>query len=281
MPELPDLEVIAGILTPRIVGRTVRGVELSRPSLLRAGEGSLPTLVGAEAQSIIRRGKYLLFSFRSAPYLVIHLMRWAWLWHGSGAYPPSTDTDLRLGLSDGTEVRLIESRVPRLAAAWVVPDVAACEPLGRLGPEPLEPGFTPEVLRGALARRRPLKRLLTDQTVLAGIGNAYADEILFAAKLSPVRYGHTLTPEEVERLGRAVGEILRWAIGEVRTRAGERPMDREIRDFLRVHGRKGAPCPNCGSAIAQILYDNAETNYCPRCQETELPPGPRLSLAGH
>ncbi|MCX7750412.1 MAG: Fpg/Nei family DNA glycosylase [Candidatus Bipolaricaulota bacterium] len=267
MPELPDLEVVAEILTPRIVGRTVRGGELRRPSLLRTGEGSLQELVGAEFQGVSRRGKYLLFPLSTGPYLVVHLMRWAWLWHGSGAYPPSTDTDLRLLLSDGTELRLIESKRPQLAGAWVLPDLAQVEALAKLGPEPLDPGFTPEALRRALGgRRRPLKRLLTDQALLAGIGNAYADEILFQAKLSPFRYAHTLTPDEVDRLWGAIGDTLRWAIGEIRAQAGGKLMDREIRDFLRVHGKRGSPCPSCGTAIAEVLYDEVRTNYCPACQ---------------
>lgn len=267
MPELPDLEVVAEILTPRIVGRTVRGVELRRPTLLRTGGEGLQALSGAELGVVTRRGGYLLFPSSSGVHLVVHLMRWAWFWHGSGAYPPSTDTDLRLLLSDGTELRLIESKVPKLAAAWLVRNPLADEPLRGLGPEPLDPAFTPEVLRRALAgRRRTLKRLLTDPAVVAGLGNAYADEILFAARLSPFRFAHTLTSEEVERLWRAMGETLRWAIGEIRARAGGRPMDREIRDFLRVHGRRGAPCPACGAPIAEVLLDDVRTNYCSVCQ---------------
>lgn len=267
MPELPDLEVVAEILTPRIVGRTVRGVELRRPSLLRTGEEGLQTLAGAELGEVSRRGTHLLFPSSSCVSLVLHLMRWAWLWHGPGAYPPSTDTDLRLLLSDGTELRLIESKVPHLAAAWLVRDPLVEEPLKRLGPEPLDPAFTPEVLRRSLAgRRRTLKRLLTDQTVVAGIGDAYADEILFAARLSPFRYAHTLAPEEVGRLWEAIGETLRWAIGEIQARAGGKPMDREIRDFLRVHGRRGAACPACGTPIAEVLLDDVRTDYCPSCQ---------------
>ncbi len=267
MPELPDLEVVAEILAPRIAGRTVRGVELRRPDLLQTGEASLRALAGAELGPVSRRGKFLRVSFDSGLHLVVDLGRWAWLWHGPGVYPPSTDTDLRLLLADGTEVRLIESKVPRLAAVWVPRDPLAEPPLVGLGPEPLDPGFTPEALKRALAgRRRTLKRLLTDQRVVAGVGDAYADEILFQARLSPFRFAHTLSGEEVERLWRAIGETLRWAIGEIRSRAGGKLMDREIRDFLPVHGKRGAPCPVCGAPVAEVQFDEVRTNYCPACQ---------------
>ncbi|GAB4305004.1 MAG: Fpg/Nei family DNA glycosylase [Candidatus Bipolaricaulota bacterium] len=267
MPELPDLEVVKDILTPRIVGQVVRGVEVNRVGLLRTREEGVALLVGRELQAIGRRGKYLAFSFGSDLHLLVHLMRWAWLWHGDRGYPPTTATDLRVAFEDGTDLRLIEARSPRLAAAWMVSDLVAVEPLQNLGREPLSEEFTVDVLRGLVAgRRRPLKRILTDQSLIAGIGNAYADEILFRARLSPVRYGHTLTAEEQEHLWRAIGDTLRWAIAEIRGRTGDALFEREIRDFLSVHGRKGAPCPECGTPIAEILYDGARTNYCPRCQ---------------
>jgi len=266
LAELPDLEVVKDILTPRIVGQTVRGVEVNRPGLLRTRAVGPALFVGRRLHTIGRRGEYLLFSFGADLHLLIHLMRWAWLWHGGHGYPPTTATDLRLAFEDGTDLRLIEARSPRLAAAWVVSDLLTAEPLRELGREPLSEAFTVDVLRGLLARRRPLKRILTDQSLIAGIGNAYADEILFHARLSPVRYGHTLTTDEQERLWRAIGDTLRWAIAEIRGRAGDALFEREIRDFLSVHGRRGAPCPDCGTPIAEILYDDVRTNYCPRCQ---------------
>lgn len=267
MPELPDLEVVTEILAPRIVGQTVRGVEVSRADLVRTGAASLRALLGRELSAVGRRGKYLVFTFAGDLYLLIHLMQWAWLWHGGHGYPPTPATDLRLMFENGTDLRLIEARSPRGAAMWLVSGLLGAEPLEKLGHEPLSEAFTVEALRGLVAnRRRPLKRILTDQSLIAGLGDAFADEILFRAKLSPVRYGHTLTPEEEERLWRAIGDTLRWAIAEVRGRAGGTLFEREIRDFLSVHGRKGAPCPGCGTPIAEILYDGARTNYCPRCQ---------------
>lgn len=273
MPELPDLEVVKEILTPRIVGRTVRGVEVSRPDLVRAGREGLTGLVGRELAAISRRGEHLVFSFGPNAHLVVHLMRWAWVWHGPQGYTPSAATQLRVMFDGGTDLRLIEGRAPYLAAAWVVPDPEAAEPLRNLGVEPLSDGFTAETLRGLIAgKRRPLKRFLTDQTLIAGIGSAYADEILFRAKLSPVRFTHTLTPEELDQLWHAIGDTLRWAIAEIRARVGDSLVDREVRDFLRVHGRAGAPCLLCGTPVAEILYDEVRTDYCPRCQGTVVVP---------
>jgi formamidopyrimidine-DNA glycosylase len=149
----------------------------------------------------------------------------------------------------------------------LVSDLLTAEPLRKLGWEPLSETFTAAVFHGLIqGKRRQLKLALTDQTLIAGIGSAYTDEILFRAKLSPIRYAHTLTPAEATRLWAAIPTTLRWAIGEIHTRAGGSLFDREIRDFLYVHGRKDSPCVECGAIIAEILHDGVRTNYCPRCQ---------------
>jgi len=272
--ELPDLEVVKDILTPRIVGRTVRGVEVNRADLLQTGESSLVPPGGQEVGVVASRGMYLFMSFGAGSELVLHPMRWAWLWHGPLGYVPSTATDLRLTFDDGTDLRLIERRSPRLARAWVGPGLASSSPLKDLGVDPLAPEFTVASLERAVhGRRRILKHVLTDQTSIAGIGSVYADEILFRAKLSPVRFAHTLTSDEIHRLWHEVGGALRWAISEIRARVGNELFDREVRDFLHVHGKRDAPCPDCGTSVAEFLHDGEQTNYCPQCQETVLPTG--------
>ncbi len=269
MPELPDLEVVKEILAPRIVGRAVRGTEVGRADLVRTEAESFRALVGRELSAIDRRGKYLVFTFGPDVHLLLHFMRWAWLWHGPQGYPPTTATQLRVTFDGGTDLRLIEGRAPHLAAAWVMADPYGSDPLRKLGVEPLSPTFTAGSLGQLVGgKRRLLKPFLTDQPSIAGLGSAYADEVLFRAKLSPVRYTHTLTAEEIDRLWLAVGDTLRWAIAEIRARTGGTLFDREVRDFLNVHGRKGAPCRTCGTPIAEILYDDVRTNYCPRCQGT-------------
>jgi formamidopyrimidine-DNA glycosylase len=270
MPELPDLEAIRRILAPRIVGRTVRGVEVRFPGFLRSGP-PLAELAGRRLEGIGRRGKYLILSFAGDRHLVIHLMRWGWIWHGSSRYPPTRATVLSLSLDDGNDLRVIEPGPQRLARGW---HLSGDEPgpLGELGLEPLGPEFTREALWGLLSsRRRQIKRILTDQKLIAGIGNAYADEILFEARLSPFRYAHTLTEEEIDRLWRAIPATLNWAIGEIEKRAGGKPFEQEIRDFLRVHGRAGKPCRVCGTPIEEVLIGGQRTDYCPRCQGVNAP----------
>jgi len=262
VPELPELEVIKAILAPRIVGHTVRGVEVSRPYLPQPAELG-EHLVGWELSGIARRGLYLVLSFSSAVHLLLHLTPRVWLWHERRGSPSTSATALRLIFDDGSDLRLIEGRSARPAGVWVVTSLSSAAPLQKLGHEPLSDAFTGAALRGVISgTRRPLKALLTDQTLIAGIGDAYADEILFRAKLSPVRYTHTLAEEEIDRLWEAIGETLRWAVGEIAVRAGGALFEREIRDFMRVHGRKGLPCP--------ILYDAVRTDYCPCCQRAGL-----------
>jgi formamidopyrimidine-DNA glycosylase len=271
MPELPDLEVLRENLAPRVIGRTVRGAEVLYPRFWHTPEREPRGLVGEEAVGIDRRGKFLIFFFSSGS-LVFHLMRWAWIWHGAGSYAPTRATLFRLSLDDGTDLRIIEPKVPKLASAWLVEDAAVAEPLEKLGVEPLSEEFTLEVFRGLLSgKRRQLRRLFIDQSLIAGIGNAYADEILFAARLSPFRYTHTLTEGEVEGLWRAIPDTLRWAIREIKGRVGEGLFEQEVRDFLRVHGRAGQPCLVCGTPIGEVLLAGGRTDFCPACQGVNQP----------
>lgn len=254
-------------MAARLRKRAVLDVRVLRPGLVRPGVGDLAALPGNVLRDLGRRGKYLLFDFNKTLHLIVHLMRYAWLWHGPARYEVTKATTLVLSFDDGTDLRLIEPGTPQIAAVWLYADFARAEPLRKLGPEPLAPEFTRAAFAQALAgKRRILKRILTDQAIVAGIGNAYADEILFWAKLSPFRFAHTLTEEELDRLWRAIPETLRWAVGEIKARVGENLFDKEIRDFLYVHGRAGAPCRVCGTPVGEVLLEGLRTNYCPRCQ---------------
>ncbi len=265
MPELVDLEAVKNFLTPRIVGQPVRGVEVSRKGLIKAGRAD--GLVGQRVEALDRRGKCLIFSISHGLYLVVHLMRWAWLWYGPTSYAPTGSTDLRLSLGNGHDVRLIEPTPVKLAQVWVVDKLESAEPLQGLGVEPLSEEFTWERFRALVGgKRRVLKRLLVDQSLIAGLGNAFADEILFQARLSPVRHAHTLSEEELQRLWAAIPKTLRWGIAEVEARMGEHLFEKEIRDFLYVHGRVGEPCRVCGTPIEEFLLEGQRTNYCRTCQ---------------
>lgn len=194
-------------------------------------------------------------------------MRYGWLWHGPSGYKPTRATTLSLSFDDATDLRLIEPGTPQIAAVWLVEDWAQAEPLSKLGPEPFSSAFTSEAFTQALkGKRRMIKKVLTDQAIVAGIGNAYADEILFLSRISPFRFVHTLSSEELARLWRAIPETLRWAIQEIKDRVGENLFDKEIRDFLYVHGRAGLPCRICGTPIGEVLFEGQRTNYCQKCQ---------------
>lgn len=272
MPELPDLEVIKENLAPRLLGRGVERVEVFRPGLVKTRAADLFSLEGMVVGGLGRRGKHLFLSFVQGPHLILHLMRYGWLWHGPSHYSPTKSTTLRISFNDDNDLRLIEPGKPQIAAAWLVENLEDAEPFDGLGPEPLDPSFTLELWRSQVAgKRRQLKKLLTDQGIVAGIGNAYADEILFRAGLSPFRYAHTLSAEELARLWQTIPETLGWAISQIRARVGNELFDKEVRDFLYVHGRAGQPCRVCGTPIAEVTFDDQRTDFCPRCQHANEP----------
>ena len=228
--------------------------------------------MGREVQGLGRRGKYLILSLVAGPHLLVHLKRWAWLWFGPASYAPTGSTELRLSFDGRFDLRLIEPTPIRLAQVWVVDDLDRAEPLQGLGVEPLSPHFNRTCLQALIAgKRRVLKRLLVDQSLIAGIGNAFADEILFQARLSPVRFAHTLNEKELERLAHAVSSTLAWGVEEIEKRLGDHLFEKEIRDFLDVHGRPGEPCRICGTTIEEFLLEGQRTDYCPACQEVNRP----------
>ncbi len=267
MLELPDAEVLKENLTPRLVNRTVRGVEVLKDALFRGSSRSPSELEGLKAGPVRRRGSFLILTFQGGPRLVLDLALWAWVWHGSSSYKPTRTTGLRLILDDGLEVRVILPGPRMLASAWVVDRPANLENISQLGPDPLRQRFTYAAFQECLeGRRRLVKDLLVDPRIVPGIGDAYSDEILYAARISPIRYAHTLTGEETHRLHEAVPTTLTWAANVLRLRLEGELFERELRDFLQVHGRGAAPCPACGGPIAEIRFGERKTNYCPSCQ---------------
>ncbi len=278
MPELPDLEVIVANLAPRVAGREIRGAEALHPAFLQSTEIPLRGLVGRRIEGLGRRGKYLLIHLSGHLYLVIHLMRAGWIWHGASRYDATKSTVFRLVLDDDRDLRVIEAGFPKLSRGWILETLDE-GPLAGLGVEPLGEEFTLEKFTGILGgKRRQVKKILVDQKLIAGIGNAYSDEILFAAKISPFRYVHTLSPEEIEQLWQAIPEVLRWAIREIKSRVGNDLYREEERSFLRVHGRAGKPCTECGAPIGEVLLGGQRTNFCLRCQHVDQFPSRARSV---
>lgn len=267
MPELPDLEILSEVLARRVVGRVIASARALRPGILKTVEPSLEALVGEAFTKIKRRGKRLVLTLGPDLHLVVHLMVAGRFVLCRSNTRPTKATGFVVTFIDGEDLRLIENGPKKMAAIHVVEDLLRVKGIAQAGLEPLSPEFTVEALgRMATGRRRQAKKLLTDQTMVVGIGTAYADEILFEARISPIRYVSTLSEEEVKRLHGAMQRVLQHATEVIRDRAGDRLFTDEIRDFLRVYKYTGKPCPTCGTKIAEIRYSQTRTYYCPTCQ---------------
>ena len=267
MPELPDLEVLKEVLAPKIAGRPIIAARALRPGILKTVAPPLDALVGGHFTAISRRGKHLIFTLRPDLHLVVHLMLAGRFVLCKSDTRPTKATGLVISFSDGEDLRLIENGTIKLVKTYVVTDPMQVPDIAHAGVEPLSPEFTVEALTDMVrGRRRQAKKLLTDQRMIAGIGSAYADEILFAAKISPIRYVSTLSQEEIGRLHVAIVSVLENAIKQIRARVGDSLFTDEIRDFLKVYKRTGEPCPVCGTPIQEIRYAQTRTYYCPHCQ---------------
>ncbi len=267
MPELPDVVVYLECLRPRVVGQALQKVRLSSPFLLRSVEPPLSRAEGRTVCGLRRLGKRLVFDLGKQLFLVLHLMIAGRLqWKAAGAKPPG-----RIGLAAfdfpaGT-LLLTEAGTKRRASLHLVQGesgLAAHQPGGL---EVLDADLA--AFRAALARgNHTLKRALTDPRLFSGIGNAYSDEILHRARLSPLTWTSRLTEEESARLFEATRATLTEWLERLRAEAGDGFPEKvtAFRPGMAVHGRFGQPCPACGTAVQRIVYAENETNYCPRCQ---------------
>ncbi len=269
MPELPEVETIKNELSPHVVGHQITGVTLFWDRMVRQPslQEFCSRLVGQRITGLSRRGKYLIFGLSSGEWLVIHLKM-------SGSLlikPASAEADkfIRaiIHLDGGISIHFRDPR--KFGALWLIADKNTVT--GKLGPEPLEARFTPQRLQNSLNKRTaPIKALLCDQGFIAGIGNMYADEALFAAWIHPLRAGGSLSPDEVKRLSRAIKEVLKSAIGNkgASTNTYIRPGGElgTAHFQFRVAHRGGKPCPICGTPIERIVVRNRGTCFCPRCQ---------------
>ena len=272
MPELPDLEVLKEALGTRILGRTIESVRAVRPRIIGAGSVSIDALEGRAFSGVARRGKYLILTLSPSLHLVVHLMLSGRFVLCRSGTKITKATGLQIAFSGGEDLRLIENGKVKLVVVHVVVDPLDVDGVAVAGVEPLSSGFTVEMLKDlGRGRRCHVKKLLTDQRAIAGIGSAYADEIMFAAHISPVRYVSTLSDDEFVRLHDAIVSVLSEAIGTIRSRIGDSLFTDDIRDFLNVYKRTGEPCPVCGTKIAEIRYANTRTYYCPVCQRSDLP----------
>jgi formamidopyrimidine-DNA glycosylase len=267
MPELPDINAYLGALESRIVGRMLQTVRVASAFVLRTAQPPIADVQGQVVRELRRIGKRIAIGLGNDLWIVIHLMIAGRLhWRAPGAKLPGRNTLAAFDFADGSLV-LTEAGTKRRASLHIV----AGEPALRA----MDPGGI-EVLSCTLAefhaalsgQNRTLKRALTDPRIVSGIGNAYSDEILHAARLSPITLTHKLNPEEWERLYSAARATLETWIGRLRAEAqtGFPEKVTAFRPDMAVHGRFGQACPRCGDPIQRIRYADNETNYCARCQ---------------
>ncbi|MDQ3034394.1 MAG: formamidopyrimidine-DNA glycosylase [Myxococcota bacterium] len=268
MPELPDITAYLEALEARVVGRTLEGIRLASPFVLRSIDPKVADVVGHEIVGVRRIGKRIVFALDPDLFAVIHLMvagRFQWKDEPKAKVPGKIGL-LAFDFSHGT-LLLTEASTKKRASLHLVRGAASLAPFERGGLEPIGSSF--EDFKEAITRERhTLKRALTDPRLLSGIGNAYSDEILHRAKMSPVTRSDRLDDGAITRLHAATLEVLEEWIVRLRADFGEKFPAKvtAFRPEMAVHGKYGEPCPTCGTKVQRIVYAENESNYCPRCQ---------------
>ncbi len=269
MPELPDIALYLRALGPRIVGRQVTGFLVRSMSVLRTYQTPYEQLVGRRVVGLRRIGKRIVWEFDDDElFLVIHLMVAGRLrWHDREGVKPPGKVGLAAWSFPGSTLVLTEQGSKRRAGIWVLSgeDNLRAEDRGGLEPLDISPARFTSLIR---SRNHTLKRALTSQSILSGIGNAYSDEILWEARLSPVKLTSRLTDPQTLRLHRAMVKVLTVWIDRLASETGDEWPKKvtAFRPEMAVHGQYGKPCPRCGAPVQRIVYASNETNYCPACQ---------------
>ncbi|MEU4658545.1 DNA-formamidopyrimidine glycosylase family protein [Streptomyces sp. NPDC023723] len=271
MPELPEVEALREFLTEHLTGHEIVRTLPVAISVLKTYDPPLTALEGRTVAAVHRHGKFLDVATDGGPRLVTHLARAGWL-HWKDRLPDGLPRPgkgplaLRVALETGAGFDLTEAGTQKRLAVYVVRDPAEVPGVARLGPDPLADDFDEARLAALLdGERRQLKGALRDQSLIAGVGNAYSDEILHAARMSPFKLAASLTPQELSRLHTALRDTLTEAVGRSRGVAAGR-LKAEKKSGLRVHGRTGEPCPVCGDTIREVSFSDSSLQYCPTCQ---------------
>ena len=271
MPEMPEVQGLVDFLGERTTGRTVTRVSLAAIAALKTFDPPITALTGSLITGAARHGKFIDLTLGGDLHLVFHLAKAGWLrWYDALPTtlikPGRSPIALRVALDDGSGFDLTEAGTKKSLAISVVRDPQQVPGIARLGPDPLDPAFTRDALAALLARRRTqIKGLLRDQALIAGIGNAYSDEILHVAKMSPYAPAANLGDDEIDTLYAAMQSTLREAITAA---AGKPPADLKDakRRGMRVHARRGEPCPVCGDTVRSVFFADRSLEYCPTCQ---------------
>ena len=270
MPELPEVEALAVFLRDRASGHVIARADAASFAVLKTFDPPLSALAGREITEVGRHGKFLDLTCGDL-HLVFHLARAGWLrWRedmpDTPVKPGKSPLAFRLVLDDGAGFDLTEAGTQKRLAVYLVRNPVDVPGVATLGPEPLADDFTVDALAAILSgRRTQIKGVLRDQHIIAGIGNAYSDEVLHAAKMSPFKLASSFTPDEIAALHQAIVDTLRDA---VKRSAGLAAADLkgEKKTGLRVHGKTGQTCPVCGDTIREVSFADSSLQYCPTCQ---------------
>ncbi|MFI5286607.1 MAG: Fpg/Nei family DNA glycosylase [Candidatus Dormibacteria bacterium] len=269
MPELPEVEALCRSFDARLRGRIVARVSVRSVAVLKTFDPPASALEGLVFDGCVRRGKFIDLGVPPL-HLVVHLARGGWI--RLRDKPTNARPALRgplaviVTLADGGSLEITEHGTDKRLAVWVVRDPGDVAGIARLGADALDPALTPTALGGILHRQHgTLKSVLADQSVIAGIGNAYSDEILHTAQLSPFRHADALAGEELERLAGAMRDVLTAAVALALDTDAASLKDGK-RQSMRVHGRSGLPCPVCGDTVREVSLASRSLQYCPGCQ---------------
>ena len=274
MPELPEIEAVKRVIEPQIQGLAIEQVMVNRPEVVAhpSTDEFCTRITGQFFTEIDRRGKFLILCLSGGDKVVLHLRMTGCLLVTPADYPEEKHTHLVFHLSDSRELRFSDTR--RFGRFWLLRQGEADTYTGmeKLGAEPFEPGFSGEYLSTRLGKRKKaIKECLLDQNVIAGIGNIYSDEILFAARIHPERPASTLTKEEWNRLASVIPERLAFFIEKNETTPEEyletKGQDYRNTPFLQVYGHGGEPCPICGKTLCRTVVGGRSSVYCPTCQK--------------
>lgn len=271
MPEMPEVQGLTAFLAERAVGRTITRTSVGAIAALKTYDPPITALHDAAVTASARRGKFIVLSCGPALHLVFHLAKAGWLrWYETLPTtlirPGKSPIALRIALDDGSRFDLTEAGTKKSLAAYVVRDPQDVPGIERLGPDPLDPGFTRDAFAALLdGRRTQIKGLLRDQSTIAGIGNAYSDEILHAARMSPYAPAGALDDDEIDRLYAAMTSTLAEAVAAA---SGRPPADLKDakRRGMQVHARRGEACPVCGDTVRSVFFADRSLEYCPTCQ---------------
>jgi formamidopyrimidine-DNA glycosylase len=271
MPEMPEVQGLVAFLGERAVGRTITRTSIGAIAALKTYDPPNTALHGATITASARLGKFIVLSCGADLHLVFHLAKAGWLrWYEmlptTLIKPGKSPIALRVALNDDSGFDLTEAGTKKSLAVYVVRDPHEVPGIARLGPDPLEESFDRSTFAALLeGRRTQIKGLLRDQSVIAGIGNAYSDEILHAARMSPYAIAATLGDDEIDRLFTAMRTTLTVAVAEA---SGKPPADLKDakRRGMQVHARRGELCPVCGDTVHSVFFADRSLEYCPTCQ---------------